>query len=115
MAKPESNTLGDLLTATTLEVCERLAIPHKSGNVNIVQLDSDIRNLYPALAKVMWDYFYSYHRFSSYSTAIDQGKPWTSLSELADREKDLAQKKNIFYEQLEVFATIAVNKESKKW
>lgn len=112
MANREIDLLGDLLTATTIEVCDRLAIPYKPGNVNIVQLDQDIRQAVPSLAKVMWDYFHAFHRHNFYCIAIDQKQQWASPKELEQRENELAGKKKVFYEQLEVF--IALSHESAR-
>ena len=112
MANREVDLLGELLTATTIEVCERLAIPYKSANINIVQLDLDIRQTVPTLAKVMWDYFYAFHRHNFYCIAVEQRKHWASEEELLQREAELNGKKKIFYEQLEVF--IALTREAAK-
>jgi len=115
LANREVDLLGELLTATTIEVCERLAIPYKSANINVVQLDLDIKQTVPSLAKVMWDYFYAFHRHNFYSIAVEQKKHWASEEELRQREAELAEKKKVFYEQLEVFITLtqeaAINSE----
>jgi hypothetical protein len=112
LANREVDLLGELLTATTIEVCERLAIPYKSANINVVQLDLDIRQTVPSLAKVMWDYFYAFHRHNFYCIAVEQKKHWASEEELLQREAELNGKKKIFYEQLEVF--IALTREAAK-
>jgi hypothetical protein len=103
----EIESLGELLTKTTIEVCERLSIPYKAQSINVVQLDLDIKQSVPPLAKLMWDYFYAFHRYIFYCSAIEQNREWATQSELALRESELRGKKNIFYEQLEVFTKLA--------
>jgi hypothetical protein len=110
LAHREIDSLGDLLTNTTIEVCERLSIPYKPDNVNIVQLDNEIKSLAPALAKFMWDYFYSFQRFHFYFIAREQNKPWASQDELTTRETELTARKNAFYDQLDVFGAMAKGK-----
>jgi hypothetical protein len=102
----EIQSLGELLTSTTVEVCERLSIPYKTGNINVVQLDQEIKKTVPALAKVMWDYFYAFHRYNFYSSALDNQKTWATMDELQKRGIELDRKKEILYEQLEVMASL---------